>query len=107
MQVGTIEARDLRLVQAIVQSGGATRAAKQLGLSQSAVSHQLRGLEERLGLPLFRRQGQRLRITPAGQKLVELAAQVLLPLLQTELELRRGLFRERPKLRVATQCYTA
>jgi LysR family transcriptional regulator for metE and metH len=107
MQSGTLEARDLRLVQAIDQAGGATRAAKQLGLSQSAVSHQLRGLEERLGLPLFRRQGQRLRITPAGQKLVELAAQVLLPLLQTELELRRGLFRERPKLRVATQCYTA
>ena len=107
MTVGTLEARDLRLVCAIEQAGGATRAAKQLGLSQSAVSHQLRGLEERLGLPLFRRQGQRLRITPAGQKLVELAQQVLLPLLQAELELRRGLLSERPKLRVSTQCYTA
>jgi LysR family transcriptional regulator, regulator for metE and metH len=104
---GTLEARDLRLVQAIEQAGGATHAAKQLGLSQSAVSHQLRGLEERLGQPLFRRQGKRLRITPAGQKLVELAQQVLAPLLQTELELRRGLLRERPKLRVSTQCYTA
>jgi len=104
---GTLEARDLRLVQAIEQAGGATQAAKQLSLSQSAVSHQLRGLEERLGLPLFRRQGKRLRITPAGQKLFELAQQVLLPLLQTELELRRGLLRERPKLRVSTQCYTA
>jgi LysR family transcriptional regulator for metE and metH len=76
-------------------------------LSQSAVSHQLRGLEERLGQPLFRRQGRRLSITPAGQKLVELAHQVLLPLLQAELELKRGLLHERPKLRVATQCYTA
>lgn len=107
MQNGSLEARDLRLVQAIAEAGGATRAAKQLHLSQSAVSHQLRGLEERLGLPLFRRDGRRLAITPAGQRLVELAHQVLAPLLQTELELRRGLLKERPKLRVATQCFTA
>jgi LysR family transcriptional regulator, regulator for metE and metH len=107
MVSGTLETRDLRLVQAIDRAGGATQAGKQLGLSQSAVSHQLRGLEERLGQPLFRRQGRRLRITAAGQKLVELAEQVLLPLLQAELELRRGLLQERPKLRVSTQCYTA
>jgi LysR family transcriptional regulator, regulator for metE and metH len=107
MQPGTLETRDLRLVQAIAEAGGATQAAKRLHLSQSAVSHQLRGLEERLGLELFRRQGRRLCITSAGRKLVELAQQVLLPLLQAELELKRGLFRERPKLRVATQCYTA
>jgi LysR family transcriptional regulator for metE and metH len=107
MNHGTLEARDLRLVQAIARAGGATRAAKQLSLSQSAVSHQLRGLEERLGLPLFEREGRRLRITRAGEKLVELAQQVLAPLFQAELELKRGLHRERPKLRVSTQCYTA
>lgn len=107
MQNGTLEARDLRLVQAIAEAGGATRAAKQLHLSQSAVSHQLRGLEERLGLLLFRRVGRRLAITEAGQRLVELAHQVLSPMLQAELELKRGLVKERPKLRVATQCYTA
>jgi LysR family transcriptional regulator for metE and metH len=95
------------LVLAIAEAGGATRAAKRLHLSQSAVSHQLRGLEERLGLPLFRRDGRKLVITDAGQRLVELAHQVLAPLLQAELELKRGTFKERPKLRVATQCYTA
>jgi LysR family transcriptional regulator for metE and metH len=92
MQSGTLEVRDLRLVQAIAESGGATRAARQLHLSQSAVSHQLRGLEQRLGLELFRREGRRLVITAAGQKLVDLAHQVLAPLLQAELELKRGLF---------------
>jgi LysR family transcriptional regulator for metE and metH len=107
MSPGTLDTRDLRLVQAIAEGGGATQAAKLLHLSQSAVSHQLRGLEERLGVELFRRQGGRLCITGAGEKLVELAPQVLLPLLQTELALKRGGFRERPKLRVATQCYTA
>jgi LysR family transcriptional regulator, regulator for metE and metH len=107
VELGTLEARDLRLVQAIAEAGGATQAAKRLHLSQSAVSHQLRGLEERLGLELFRREGGRLRITAAGERLVQLAPQVLQPLLQAELELRRGSFRERPKLRVATQCHTA
>jgi LysR family transcriptional regulator for metE and metH len=97
----------LRLVQAIAQTGGATQAGKHLHLSQSAVSHQLRGLEERLGVELFQRRGGRLCITRAGARLVELAQQVLLPLLQAELELKRGTYRERPKLRVATQCYTA
>lgn len=107
VQNGSLEARDLRLVLAIAEAGGATHAAKRLHLSQSAVSHQLRGLEERLGVELFRRDGRKLVITDAGQRLVELAHQVLAPLLQAELELKRGSFKERPKLRVATQCYTA
>lgn len=104
---GTLEARDLRLVRAIAEAGGATRAAKQLHLSQSAISHQLRGLEQRLGLALFRRDGRQLVITAAGTRLVELSHQVLGSLWQAELELKRGAAAERPKLRVATQCYTA
>jgi len=107
MQEGSLEARDLRLVLAIAEAGGATRAAKRLHLSQSAVSHQLRGLEERLGVLLYRRDGRSLVITPAGQRLVELAHQVLPPLLEAELEIKRGFVKERPKLRLATQCYTA
>jgi LysR family transcriptional regulator, regulator for metE and metH len=107
MSVGTLETRDLRLVQAIAEAGGATQAARRLHLSQSAVSHQLRGLEERLGLPLFERRGRRLRITAAGNRLVQLAREVLPPLLHAELELKRSLLTERQALRVATQCYTA
>lgn len=107
VSAGTLEARDLRLVQAIAEHGGATRAAKQLHLSQSAVSHQLRGLEDRLGVPLFRRDGRKLSITAAGERLVRLSHEVLGSLLQAELELKRGLLAERSKLRVATQCYTA
>ena len=104
---GVLEARDLRLVRAIAEHGGATRASKQLHLSQSAISHQLRGLEDRLGVPLFRREGRKLCITPAGERLVQLSHEVLGSLLRVELELKRGLRQERRKLRVATQCYTA
>jgi LysR family transcriptional regulator, regulator for metE and metH len=107
MSASTLEARDLRLVRAIAETGGATRAAKQLHLSQSAISHQLRGLEERLGVLLFRRDGRKLVITAAGSRLVALSHQVLGALWQAELELKRNALTERPKLRVATQCYTA
>jgi LysR family transcriptional regulator for metE and metH len=107
MHASTLETRDLRLVRALFETEGATRAAKQLHLSQSAVSHQLRNLEDRLAVELFRRDKRRLLITPAGRKLLELAEQVLGPMLKTELEIRRGTLTERPKLRVATQCYTS
>lgn len=107
MTSGTLEARDLRLVQAIAESGGVTPAAKRLHLSQSAVSHQLRGLESRLGIELFRREGNRLQISAAGRKLVTLAHQILPTLIQTELDLKRSSIEVRRQLRVATQCNTA
>jgi LysR family transcriptional regulator for metE and metH len=104
---GHLEARDLRLVQAIAEAGGATRAARRLHLSQSAVSHQLRGLEDRLGVALFRRDGRKLVITTAGLRLVELGSPVLAQLRQAEIELRRSSLNERTQLHVAAQCYTA
>lgn len=101
-----LEARDLRLVRAIAEAGGVTRAARRLHLSQSAVSHQLRGLEERLGVELFEREGRKLVITHAGIRLSESAPEVLARLASLEREVR-GVKSERVKLRVGTECYTA
>ena len=103
----TLETRDLRLVLAIADSGGATPAARRLALSQSAVSHQLRNLEERLGQSVFERNGRGLKITPAGERLLELAREVLPPIAETERQIRRGVRARRVELRVASQCYTA
>lgn len=107
MSGAAIETRDLRLVLAVAEAGGATPAARRLALSQSAVSHQLRNLEERLGQSVFERDGRGLKITPAGERLLELAREVLPPIAQTEREIRRGVGARRVALRVASQCYTA
>ncbi|WNG57539.1 LysR family transcriptional regulator [Archangium gephyra] len=106
-QESTLEARDLRLIQAIAEQGGVTHASRRLHLSQSAVSHQLAGLEERLGVALFERVRKRMVITPAGQRLVVLAAEVLPRLAREQAMLRAALTSTSPRpLRLAAQCYT-
>ena len=54
------------MVAAVAASGSVTQAAEALHLTQSAVSHQLRGIEERLGTPLFLRLGKRMVVTGCG-----------------------------------------
>jgi len=57
----------LRTFHAAARMGRFRDAAEALGLSESAVSHQIRKLESYLGLMLFDRQGQRVVLTPAGR----------------------------------------
>ena len=52
---------------AVAKDGNLTRAARLLHVSQSALSAQIRHLEEQLGVPLFKREGRGLRLTEAGQ----------------------------------------
>ena len=57
----------LRYFWAVAHDGNLTRTAERLNLTQSALSVQIRKLEERLGHPLFERRGRRLHLTEAGQ----------------------------------------
>ena len=65
-----IDVRQLRLVAELKSTGSATAAADRLGVTQSAVSHQLRELEGRLGCPVCSRVGKRLVLTAAGHRLL-------------------------------------
>ncbi|MBX5454962.1 MAG: LysR family transcriptional regulator [Acidobacteriia bacterium] len=65
--MATLNYHHLRLFRAVAQDGSLTRAAARLHLSQSALSTQLRKLEEQLGHRLFDRQGKRLILTEAGR----------------------------------------
>jgi LysR family transcriptional regulator for metE and metH len=102
-----LEVRHLRLVRAIAEEGGPTRAAARLHLTQSAVSHQLAELEGRLGVPLFTRVRRQLRLTPAGSRLLEAARSMLADLSRVERELHQAGARKREVLRVAVECFTA
>ena len=101
-----LEARHLRLVLAIVDEGGVTRASERMNLTQSALSHQLKQIEASLGVPLFLRVKKRLVPTEAGAELVARARQILADLGALEDDIRRRAAGWRGTLRISTECYT-
>ncbi len=70
----------LRALEAVTRHGSFSRAAAELGLTQPAVSMQVRQLEERLGAPLVERAGKRAFATPAGEIMLAHAARAFLEL---------------------------
>jgi LysR family transcriptional regulator for metE and metH len=101
-----LEVRHLQLVAAVADVGSLTRAGDQLHLTQSALSHQLRDIENRLGADLFHRRGKRLVLTPAGEHLLQSARDVLDRLRQTEDTIRRLGNERGGVLRITTECTT-
>jgi LysR family transcriptional regulator, hydrogen peroxide-inducible genes activator len=71
-----IERNELRCFQAVIETGGFSRAAERLDLSQSAVSQTIANLEHRLGTVLLRR-GHPPQLTEAGMRLLRFAEKVL------------------------------
>jgi LysR family transcriptional regulator for metE and metH len=101
-----LEVRHLRLVVAVVEEGGLTRAGERLNLTQSALSHQLKQIETSLGVSLFTRVKMRLVLTESGAELVERARGILSDISDLESDLRERATGRRGSLRLATQCYT-
>jgi DNA-binding transcriptional LysR family regulator len=77
MTVVNLDMDVLRTLVAAQRLGGFNRAAEQIGRSQSAVSQQIHKLEERVGLPLFRKQGRSLELTEAGETVLAYARRIL------------------------------
>jgi DNA-binding transcriptional LysR family regulator len=77
MQLANLDIDVLRTLAVAMDLGGFRKAAERLGRSQSAVSLQMRRLEERVGRPLFRREGRRLVLTDAGDVVLGYARQIL------------------------------
>lgn len=73
----TLDLTALRSFVAVADAGGVTRAAGFLNLTQSAVSMQLKRLEESLGVLLFTREPRRLTPTPEGEQLLGYARKML------------------------------
>lgn len=79
-----LEIRHLETLTAIREGGSLQEAAERLHLTQSALSHQLRDLETRLGTPLLNRRTRPARLTTAGLRVLALADEVLLRMRATE-----------------------
>lgn len=78
----------LMAFEAVGRLGSATAAAAELSLTQSAVSRQIKVLEEQMGAQLFLRDGNRLRITPAAQAYAEQVRELLRNLATASLKLK-------------------
>ncbi|SFK52285.1 LysR family transcriptional regulator, regulator for metE and metH [Shimia haliotis] len=100
-----IEFRHLRTVRAIHECGGLARAAEKLNITQSALSHQVKGLEEQAGVELFVRRSKPMKLSAAGMRLLRLANQVLPEVEKLEAEfngLRDG---RSGRLHIAIECH--
>lgn len=102
-----LEFRHFRLVRAIAEEGGPTRAAARLHLTQSAVSHQLAELEGRLGVALFTRVRRQLVLTSAGTRLLDAARTMLAEVSRLERDLHAVGALKRETLRIAVESFTA
>lgn len=69
--------RSLQVFEAAARCGSFTAAGEELGITQSGVSRQVSDLEAMLGTPLFQRNGARLKLTPAGERLARQLATAL------------------------------
>ena len=100
-----LEIRHLRLIQAVAQEGTLSKAGSFLHLTQSALSHQLRAIEEQLGTTVFFRLKKKMVLTPAGERLFTSARTVLDELNNATREIRQ-MSDGRGVLRLSTECNT-
>lgn len=101
-----LELRHLKTLLALKNTGSVSLAAKQVYLTQSALSHQIKLLEEQYGLVLFERKSQPLHFTPAGERLINLANEILPKVIDAERDLYRVKQGDAGELRIAVECHT-
>lgn len=101
-----MEIKYLRLVAAVVESGNLANSAERLFLTQSALSHQLKDLEDRVGFKVFHRQRHQWKLTREGQEVYALAKDVLDRIavgLEKIQHIQQG---TRGSIRLSTECYS-
>jgi LysR family transcriptional regulator, regulator for metE and metH len=100
-----IEFRHLRTIKAIHEAGGLARAADLLNMTQSALSHQVKGIEDQAGVELFVRRSKPLKLSAAGLKMLRAAEDILPRVAALEEEftgLRKG---SSGRLHIAIECH--
>lgn len=101
-----LELRHFRTVVAIAETGSISKAGKRLSLSQPALSHQMKSLEDYLGVELFQRKSNPLRLSPAGERILTAAYDVEKLVMQCERDVARIADGRAGQLRIAVECHS-
>ena len=100
-----LEVRHLRTIKAIHELGGMAKASDILNITQSALSYQIKGLEDKIGVELFVRRSKPMKLSVAGMRLLRAAEKVLpeIDVLQSEFDgMRDG---RSGRLHIAIECH--
>ena len=100
-----LEKIHLSIVREVEKQGSLTAAADVLCLTQSALSHAMRKLEQKMGTDIWLREGRRLRLTQAGKYLLALAERLLPQLERAEERLEQYAAGERGTLCIGMECH--
>src|SRR5882672_6655139 len=106
MSQSLLEFRHLQTLVALAETGSLAKAAERVFVTQSALSHQLKALEQHYGTALFERNTRPLRLTRIGERLLSLAREVLATTAQAEREVAQWVSGRGGQLRVAVECHT-
>lgn len=101
-----IELRHLKTLAALRDAGSLVEAAERVHLTQSALSHQIKDLEERLNCSLFIRKTKPICFTSAGQRLLALADDILPMIRNAERDISRLAGGEAGRLNICIECHS-
>jgi LysR family transcriptional regulator, regulator for metE and metH len=106
LETTMLEIRHLKTLVTLREADSLVEAAERLHLTQSALSHQLKDLEERIGQQLFARKTKPVRFTSAGLRLLRLADSLLPQVRQAERDLQRLAGGQAGRLHMAIECHS-
>lgn len=101
-----LDIRHLKTLAALRDAGSLVEAAERLHLTQSALSHQFKEMEDRLGMPLFVRKTKPVRFTSAGLRLLQLTDEVLPLMRGAERDIARLQGGSAGRLHMAIECHS-
>ena len=99
-----LERTHLAVIREVERQGSLTAAAEVLHLTQSALSHTIKKIEQQLGTPIWAREGRGLRLTQAGQYLLSMANRLLPQFDHAEKIMRQYAQGQRGTLRIGMEC---
>ena len=100
-----LEKIHLTIIREVHRQQTLTQAAKSLFLTQSALSHAIKKLEHQLGTPVWHKEGRHLRLTEAGEYLLQMANRILPQFEHGEVIMRQFASGKRGLLRIGMECH--